>query len=55
MSAGGRTVARGTRTLKRKGTAKLKLRARLGRTVASVTVKVSSGGRSATLTVPISG
>ncbi len=55
MSTGGKTVARGSKTLKKKGTATLKLRAKLARTVTSVTVKISSGGKSATLTIPVSG
>lgn len=55
MSAGGKTVARGSKTLKKKGTATLKLRAKLARTVTSVTVKISSGGKSATLAIPVSG
>lgn len=55
MSAGGKSVARGTKKLKKKGTARLKLRARLAKTVTTVTVVVRSSGKSATLTIPISG
>ncbi len=55
MNAGGRTLARGSRMLKKKGTATLKLRAKLGRAFALVTVKISSGGKSATLTIRVSG
>lgn len=55
MSAGGKTVARASKKLKRKGTAKLKLKAKLVAGVTSVTVVVSSGGKSATRTVAVSG
>lgn len=55
MSAGGKTVARASKKLKRKGTAKLKLKAKLPAGVTSVTVVVSSGGKSATRTVAVSG
>ena len=55
MSAGGKTVARASKKLKRKGTAKLKLKAKLAAGVTSVTVVVPSGGKSATRTVAVSG
>ena len=55
MSAGGKTVAKASRKLKRKGTAKLKLKARLAAGTTSVTVVISSGSKSATRTVAVSG
>lgn len=54
MTAGGKTVARATRKLKRKGTAKLLLKARLAASVTEVTVVVSSAGKSATRTITVS-
>ena len=55
MKAGSKTVARDTVKLKRKGTAKLKLRAKLKKSVKSVTVLITNGKQSATRTIPISG
>ncbi|MFM9139751.1 MAG: hypothetical protein ACKOTH_04265, partial [Solirubrobacterales bacterium] len=55
MTAGGKAVARASKKLKRKGTASLKLKARLPAGTTSVTVVVTSGSKSATRTVPISG
>ena len=55
MSAGGKPVAQASKKLKRKGTAKLKLRAKLAAGTTSVTVVISSGSKSATRTVAISG
>lgn len=55
MSADGNTVARASKKLGRRGTAKLKLRATLAAGVTSVTVVISNGGKSATRTVTVSG
>jgi hypothetical protein len=54
MTTGGKTVARATARLKRKGTAKVRLKARLAATVTEVSVVVSSAGKSATRTIPVS-